>query len=449
MDKLKIKFIEGCKNNSAFVSGCKDYNIDVAKTIDKIWADWETFGNYAFNLAHSVCYAFIAYQTAYLKVNYPIQFMTAMLNSVKNNSDKVLEYIDECDNMGIEIVRPDVNYSGMEFQPTEDGKIAFGLLAIKNVGEKAIESIISTREEGGNYKNIYDFLERIDISKANKRTIEHLSMAGALDSLGHKRSQIVSSLEDLLPHFQKIASRKFDWGNSLFGDNSDQEIVINHPALLDIEEYDKTSMLEQEKELIGLYVSGHPLDKYKELIKALSINQKVLTTSFADNYTFTLGGMLRSKKIRTTKTNKSMANLTVTTYYGDEELVLFPKKFDDYNEKLNENEVYFFKLRFQRQGEYFSLIVDEVYDYERAKQMFGEKTSTVKINFNPKDLNEVIVENFIQHLQNHKGNKDLYFKVSGTESKDYFLKSSSYKVSGSLQFVKGVKQILGENSIDF
>ncbi|NOR45335.1 MAG: DNA polymerase III subunit alpha [Candidatus Delongbacteria bacterium] len=449
MNDLKVKFVDGCKKNEKFIDGCKAINVPVDKTIDKIWTDWEAFGKYAFNLSHSVCYAYVSYQTAYLKVNYPIQFMSAMLNNVKNNSDKVLKYIDECENMGIEIVRPDVNYSDMDFAPTEDGKIAFGLLAIKNVGEKAIESIINTRKKGGEYKDIYDFLERIDISKANKRTIEHLSKAGALDSLGHKRSQIVNSLEELLPHFQKIASRKLDWGNSLFGDNSDQEIVINHPALLDIEEFDKSSLLEQEKELIGLYVSGHPLDKYKDLIKALSINQKVLTDSFSDNYTFTLGGMLRTKRIRTTKTNKQMANLTVTTYYGDEDLVLFPKKFDKYNEKLNENEVYFFKLRFQRQGEYFSLIVDEVYDYERAQQMFGEKTNTVKINFNPKDLNEVIVDNFIKHLQSHEGNKDLYFKVNGTKNENYFLKSSSYKVSGSLKFVKGVKEILGENSIDF
>ncbi|MBN2790457.1 MAG: DNA polymerase III subunit alpha [Candidatus Delongbacteria bacterium] len=446
---LKKKFVKGCNNNQKFIDGCKEYKVDINKTVEKIWSDWEAFGNYAFNRSHSVCYAYVAYQSAYLKVNYPIQFMTAMLNSVKNNSDKVLEYIDECENMNIEIVRPDVNYSGMEFEPTEDGKISFGLLAIKNVGEKAIESIINTREGSGIYKNIYDFLDRIDISKANKRTIEHLSRAGALDSLGHKRSQIVNSLEDLLPHFQKIASRKLDWDNSLFGDETEHDIVIDHPPLLDIDEYDKNSMLEQEKELIGLYVSGHPLDKYKDLIKALSINQKVLTTSFTDNYTFTLGGMLRNKRIRSTKTNNLMANLTVTTYYGDEELVLFPKKFEEYNEKLLENEVYFFKLRFQRQGEYFSLIVDEVYDYERAKQMFGEKTNTVKINFNPQDLNEIIVENFIQHLQNHKGNKELYFKVSGQKEKEILLKSSSYKVSGSLQFVKGVKQILGENSIDF
>ncbi|MCK5761188.1 MAG: hypothetical protein KAH33_07830, partial [Candidatus Delongbacteria bacterium] len=386
------------------LDGC-EANGHSVKAAEKIWKDWEAFAQYAFNKSHSTCYAYVSYQTAYLKANYPIQFMSAMLNNVKNNSDKVLKYIDECENMGIEIVRPDVNYSDMDFSPTEDGKIAFGLLAIKNVGEKAIESIINTRKEGGEYKNIYEFLERIDISKANKRTIEHLSKAGALDSLGHKRSQIVRSLEELLPHFQKVASRKLDWGNSLFGDNSEQEVVINHPALLDIDEYDKGSLLEQEKELIGLYVSGHPLDKYKDLIKALSINQKVLTSSFTDNYTFTLGGMLRTKRVRTTKTNKLMANLIVTTYYGDEDLVLFPKKFDEYNEKLNENEVYFFKLRFQRQGEYFSLIVDEVYDYERAKQMFGEKTNTVKINFNPKDLNEVIVENFIKHLQSHEGNK--------------------------------------------
>jgi DNA polymerase-3 subunit alpha len=174
--ELQIKFSKGCKANDKFVEGCKEYNIDVNKTIEKIWLDWEAFGNYAFNLSHSVCYAYVSYQTAYLKVNYPIQFMTAMLNSVKNNSDKVLEYIDECENMGIKIVRPDVNYSGMEFEPTSEGKIAFGLLAIKNVGEKAIESIINPRVEGGNYKNIYDFLERIDISKANKRTIEHLSL---------------------------------------------------------------------------------------------------------------------------------------------------------------------------------------------------------------------------------------------------------------------------------
>ena len=308
MDKLKEKFISGCASNKNFTERFKTTKEcpDVDTLSRKIWSDWENFAEYAFNKSHSVCYAYVSYQTAYLKANYPVEFMAAMLNSVKDKSDDVLKYIEECGNLGIRIVPPDVNFSQDTFAPTSDGSIAFGLQAIKNVGGKAIENIIETREKTGKFKNIYDFLERADMSRVNRRIVEYLARAGALDSLGHYRSQITDALDALIPHFQHLASKKADWEISLFGESSDEELKVSHPPLPAIGEWDKSILLENEKELIGLYVSGHPLDKYREIISSFSTNKKLDQDNFNNDEKITLGGLVRSISVKTTKTGKEI-----------------------------------------------------------------------------------------------------------------------------------------------
>ncbi|HQO08964.1 MAG TPA: DNA polymerase III subunit alpha [Clostridiales bacterium] len=445
---LKKKFYDGCKANPKFIEGCVQMKKEADKVIEEIWDGWEKFGDYAFNLSHSVCYAYVSYQTAYLKANYPVEFMSAMLNSVRDKSEDVLKYIEECNNLGIKIVRPDVNTSYNNFAPTKDGSIAFGLQAIKNVGAKAIESIIEMRESGGIYRSIYDFLERVDISKANRRTIEHLAKAGALDSLGHPRAQIVESLETLLPHYQQAASQKNDWGMSLFGESSDEEITVDHLPLADVAEWDKSVLLENEKELIGLYVSGHPLDEYKELIQSFSTSKKIEADNFVQDEKFILGAKVKDIVKKFSKAGKDWANLILTTLHGEVELALFSQQYEKFKDIIKAGGVYFFRITVSKKDGEFRLYIDEVITYEQAQEKFRTNTKKIKISLTPAAMDEFTLKEFLEYIGKNKGEKDLYFRVI-TGSSSFVLKSDSYKVTGTVQFIKGLKEILGEDSIEF
>lgn len=445
---LKNKFHKGCKANPKFIAGCAAMNKEPEKVIEQIWDGWEKFGDYAFNLSHSVCYAYLSYQTAYLKANYPVEFMSAMLNSVKDDSKSVLIYIEECGNLGIKIVRPDVNTSFNDFAPTPDGKIAFGLQAIKNVGTKAIETIIETREKTGSYKSLYDFLERVDISKANRRTIEHLAKAGAMDSLGHFRSQISESLEELLPHYQQAASKKLDWGMSLFGDSSDEEISVDHPPLPDIPEWDKSVLLENEKELIGLYVSGHPLDEYKDVIKSFATNKKIEPDNFGQDEKIILGAKVKDITVKFSKAGKDWASLSLITLHGDLELPLFSQIYEKFKDSVKPGGVYFFKVTISRKDGEFRMYTEDIFSYDHAQEKFKTNTKKIRINLTPAKMDDFTVREFMEYIEKNKGEKELYFRVI-TGSESVVLKSDSYKVTGSAQFIRGLKDILGEDSIEF
>lgn len=452
MDKLKIQFITGCKNNPLFVDqfkATKDIP-DIESLAVKIWTDWESFAEYAFNKSHSVCYAYVSYQTAYLKSHYPREYMAAMLNSVSSAPDKVLEYIAECENLGIEITRPDVNYSYFDFSATKDNKVSFGLYAIKNVGEKALESIIEDREKNGSYKDIYDFLNRIDLTKANKRTLEFLIKAGALDSLGHKRSQLFEALDTLLPHFQKITQQKDEWENSLFGLLDESAMTIEHPPLKEIPEWDKNLMLDQEKEFIGFYVSGHPLDEHKEILGAICLKRKLDVEEAVDKSAFKIGGKIMSVNRKFTKAgNKEWAIVSLMTLYGDEEVLVFSKAYADLKDKIFEGAICIFEARLQKRDESsYSFASDKMLSIEEAGRMLTDKSNTVKISLKPAELDSITTRQLVEYLNTNPGNKELIFNVAGSNS-NYFLRATELKVSGNLKFIKGVKEILGEDCISF
>ncbi len=450
MDQLKEKFISGCLNNEKFISGFSRKK-DCTEPRDlaiKIWSDWENFAEYAFNKSHSVCYAYVSYLTAYLKANYPLEFMSAMLNSVKDKSEDVLKYIDECANLGIKIRRPDVNYSENYFAPTGKNEISFGLQAIKNVGGKAIESIIITRNTTGAFNSIYDFLERIDGSKVNKRVIEHLAMAGALDSLGHKRSQMAESLDTLLPHFQKVSVKKADWDVSLFGESSDEELAVDHPPLADIEEWDKSRMLDKEKELIGFYVSGHPLDEQLEIVDFFNTKKTLDPENFTDGEEFVIGGKIKEVFQRTTKAGKEMAKVTVILPRNETEVTIFPRVFSSFRDGISPGNVLFFKHKVKKYNGEFKVFVEDVFNYEQAVEKFNSLTRRIRINIDPARLDVSAIKDLTKFIAKNKGDKELYFKICcGADS--FKLRSDSYKVNGSFKFIKGLRDMLGEGSIDF
>ncbi len=448
--ELKEKFINGCLNNPSYTDRfvpSQSYK-DPKALAEKIWSDWEAFGDYAFNKSHSVCYAYVSYETAYLKANYPVEFMSAMLNSVKDKSDDVLKYIEECENLGIKIVPPDVNFSQNTFAPTEDGSIAFGLQAIKNVGGKAIENIIETREKSGRFRNIYDFLERADMSRVNRRILEYLAKAGALDSLGHFRSQITEALDVLIPHFQQFASRKAEWGISLFGESSDEELKVDHPPLPLIDEWDKSVLLENEKELIGLYVSGHPLDDHKEILISFSTGKKLDVENFGHEEKITIGGLVKSLSVKSTKAGKDMASVNLLTLHEEIEFPVFPQLYEKVKDILHTGEILFFKVSVSNRDGELKIFPEEIFDLKFATDKFKSSTKKIRINITPAEFDEIAARELLAFIEDNKGDKELYFRIS-VNNESFNLKSESYKVNGTVQFIKGLKDILGEDSIEF
>lgn len=323
MGKKKPEIIAGLR--AQFVEGAEKNGVDTA-IAGQVFDLMEYFAGYGFNKSHSAAYAMVSYQTAYLKANYPVEYMAALLTSVKDNTDKVAYYIEECRRMGIDVLPPDVNASGVDF--TVDGdKIRFGMAAIKNVGLGAVQSIIEIKEQGGPYMSFADFCQRLDTRVINRRVLENLVKSGALDSLGHYRSQMMAAVESGLGLAQSSQKDRKNGQLSLldfWGEDVKNTVNIDMPA---IREYSPADMLTLEKEALGLYVSGHPLSEYRESIRRHATHQVAGLGELADRTEVVVGGLLSGIKKITTKRGENMAFASLEDLTGMVELVIFPRTF--------------------------------------------------------------------------------------------------------------------------
>jgi DNA polymerase-3 subunit alpha len=334
MEKLKAQFIIGCKNNPEFIEGCKTVGKAADNLIDKIWKDWEAFAQYAFNKSHSVCYAYIAYQTGYLKANYPSEFMAAVLSCNLANADKISIFMDESKHMGLPVLGPDVNESRSKFFVNKSGGLRFGLSAIKGVGAGAVSDIIKERDANGDFKSIFDFVERVNLQTINKKNLEALAMAGAFDSFSNShRAQYFgdmgdgsSFIEALIKYGNKIQSEKQSSMASLFG--GFQTIEVKLPTIPVVPEWPKIVALEKEKNLIGIYLSSHPLDDYALEIRSYctkDINLALLNSEIGlyKNRDLTFAGIVTDTQEGVTKNGKPFASLTLTDYTDSYKLMFF------------------------------------------------------------------------------------------------------------------------------
>ena len=272
MGKLKERFIEGCMTNPQFTRECEQVNKKPEEVIEKIWKDWVAFASYAFNKSHSVCYAYVAYQTGYLKAHYPAEFMAANLSRNLNHITEITKFMQECKRMKLNVLGPDINESYVKFTVNKKGDIRFGLAAIKGVGESAVNDIISARQKGGDFTDIYDFAERVNLQSVNKRNLEALAMAGAFDSFGDiRRSQFFAGdtendttnfIEKLIRYGNKIQQDSTSLQPSLFGDIPGHH-TVKKPDIPPVAEWPQIILLDKEKSLIGIYLTAHPLDDYK------------------------------------------------------------------------------------------------------------------------------------------------------------------------------------------
>ena len=335
LDHMKPKFIEGGKKNG-----------HDPKVLEKIWADWEKFASYAFNKSHATCYSWVAYQTAYLKANYPSEYMAAVMSRSLANITDITKLMDECKAMGINTLGPSVNESNLKFTVNSNGDIRFGMGAVKGVGEGAVATIVSEREKSGPYKNIFDFVQRVNLSSCNRKNIECLAQAGGFDCFPEitrehffvKNAKSESFSEVLVRYGNKLQADKETVTNSLFGGDAASSIEIAVPALPECTPWTDIERLNLEKDLVGIYISAHPLDEYAVILNNVC-NTKV--TEFDDKEALagremTFGGMITNVRKGTTRTGNPYAIMKVEDFSGSGELPFFGNDFITWNNFLQE-----------------------------------------------------------------------------------------------------------------
>ena len=349
MEKERANFIYG--NEEEKVPGCVSQGID-EKVAGQIYENMMDFAKYAFNKSHAACYAVVAYQTAYLKKYYPVEFMAALMTSVIDNPGKVSEYILVCRNMGIQILPPDINEGESGFS-VSGNSIRYALTAIKSVGRPVIETIVNERRERGPYTNLNDFITRVADRDVNKRAVENFIKAGALDSLGGTRKQFMSVYVQIMDHIQKDKKSNLAGQMSLFDIVSEEEKDDFDVKLPDIGEYPKEMILGFEKEVLGIYVSGHPLQEYEHLWRKkisattadFALDEETGTVNVQDGSSVIIGGMISEKTIKYTKNDKVMAFLTIEDLVGTVEVIVFPRDYEKNSSLLIEDSKVFIQGR--------------------------------------------------------------------------------------------------------
>ena len=363
MEKERQNFVYG--NAEEGVPGCIANGID-EKTANKIYDEMIDFAKYAFNKSHAAAYAVVSYQTAYLKYYYPREFMAALMTSVMDNSDKVAGYIYACRQMGIQILPPDVNAGEGNFSVDGEG-IRYGLAAIKSVGIPVIEALVKEREENGNFKNLKDFVERMTGKGVNKRTIESFIKAGALDTLGGTRKQFMMIYVKIADQISQEKKYSMTGQMSLFDIVSEEDKQEYEIQLPDVGEYEKETMLAFEKEVLGIYVSGHPMERYEEKWRKnmtattldFQLDEETGRTKVRDGQREVVGGMITGITIKHTKTNKTMAFLALEDMLGTVEIVVFPKDYEKYRKYLQEDMKVFVRGRVSEEDDNASKLICE------------------------------------------------------------------------------------------
>ena len=413
MAKEREVFIHGQvdEEGNIVVPGCVRNGID-EQSANKIFDEMAEFAKYAFNKSHAACYAVVSYQTAYLKAYYPAEFMAAMLNSYLGNLDKVPIYIDDCKSLNIEILKPDINISNLKFTVdrtnNKNGNIRFGLGSIKNVGIAPVEAIINEREENGEFKDFTDFCERIEEKGVNKKCIESLIKSGAFDSFEQNRSTLLASFEAIIDTIQSTKKKGLEGQFSMFdlGSSEDESTNLNDVKYqYNIqEEFTEKELLSQEKEMLGIYLSGHPLEKLKdEIEKQTTISSKDIllinskneemqqednlqnqfenTSKYKDGQEVTIAGIITAIKKKFTKTNKIMAFITLEDLYGQVEVITFENAYLSAKESLVEENIVLIKGRLSlRDEENATIIANSITN-------FGPKKRKV-LNINITNLDE-------------------------------------------------------------
>ena len=368
MQKARQSFIYGEDNEDGTIRymGCVRNGID-EHTAQKIWDDMDAFAQYAFNKSHAAAYSFVTYQTAYLKCLYPAQFMASLISSVMDNANKVASYINNCTQNGIKILPPDINKSMADFS-VEDNNIRFGLTTIKNVGDAFVRKCVKNREANGKFKSIRDFVSRM-ISELNKRSVECLIKSGAFDSLPGSRAQKLEIFEEIIDSEARAGKNNIEGQFSFFGDESSKDDVFPE----NVHEYSKRELLNMEKEVAGIYLSGHPLDDYREDLEKMNyphiseIIDEPNSSGYFDGSEVSVVGIISVRREKLTRSNTNMAFITLEDFTGSIETIVFPKVLTRLDSLLTENSIVMLHGRLDiKEDEGVKLLVDSATPFTGA-----------------------------------------------------------------------------------
>jgi DNA polymerase-3 subunit alpha len=422
------------EQKKGFIEGAVRQKVQ-EKTAERIFDLIETFARYGFNRAHSTCYALLAYQTAWLKVYYPHEFMAALLTSEMGDSDRVFVLMEECRRMGIEVLPPDVNESPGSFAVVGD-EIRFGLLAIKNVGAGPVEQIIKAREEGGRFNSLADFVSRVDLHALNKRALESMIMAGAFDSIYSNRKAMHQSLEQIISFGQAVQqdSPTVD----MFGDRKSDQ-TRRPPEIPDIEDWPLSVKLNGEKEMLGFYVSGHPLAHYRrELGHFATVTTRKIGAA-DDGREMRLGGIIQNIKVMLDKKGNQMAFVTIEDFAGSLELIVFSDCYEKAKSFLAVDGIILTSGRVStREGQAPKLIVSSIVPLNRLSDFYNCR---LVLNIERKDYNRL--PQLLPILKSHRGDKELVV-LTRNNGEELQIRPRNLRVSLAGEFVDDLKDILGE-----
>jgi DNA polymerase-3 subunit alpha len=420
LDKMKAQFIKGAKEK-----------LLPEEKLEKIWTDWEAFAQYAFNKSHSTCYAYVAYQTAYLKSHYPAEYMSAVLNNA-GSIEKITFFMEECKRMNLKVLGPDINESLKGFAVNNKGEIRFGLGGLKGVGEAAVESIIEERKRNGSFKTIYDLIKRINQRTVNKKTLESLAYAGAFDCFPeHHRAQyfytppdeIINGLERIIKYGQVIQNQNASTTNTLFGDLP-ISMEIPPPRLPECPLWPLTIQLEHEKEMTGMFLSGHPLDHYRFEMKHYGVTNIADFNEFKETIRlqsnpgrmFRIIGLVADAQHRVSRQGNKYGNFVIEDYTGKTELVLFSEDYLKHTPILQNGITVFitgfFKPRYNR--EEFEFKVMDVKPVEIIKRNL---TRQVNIEVSAENINEDMIRFVEKNIKSFPGKSTLKFTLTEPRNK--------------------------------
>ncbi|CCY01934.1 dNA-directed DNA polymerase III alpha subunit [Prevotella sp. CAG:924] len=440
VDAMKPKFIkQGTENGHD------------PKILEKIWSDWEKFASYAFNKSHATCYSWVAYQTAYMKANYPAEFMAALMTRRFAQITEITKLMEECKNMGIPTLGPDVNESFIGFGVNKKGEIRFGLSAIKGMGSGAAEAIVREREQNGPYKDIYDFAKRISFKDVNRKCFESLALSGGFDCFGLMREQYLAPnakgdlfLDVLVRFGQQYQADKASQSMSLFGSADDVAIAL--PPIPKTEAWSSIERLGKEKELVGIFLSAHPLDDYSIILKKLCNTRcnEVTRENYdrlAQRQELTFGGIVTDVKQRFTKRGEPFGIVTIEDYDGPGEIALFGNDWGQWNSRLIVSSSVYITAQLTKKfasSNFFSLQIKNVEYMQSVKE---QRINRLTITLHARDINEVVTNDILSLVNDSPGHTELFFNINDEENKaNILLRAVKKKIEVTNHLVNFLEQ---------
>ena len=445
MNALEVKFIEGATNKG----------FGPVEKLKKIWGDWAEFAKYAFNKSHATCYSWVSYQTAYLKAHYPAEFMAANLTRNRDDIGEITKFMDECRAMGIPVKGPDVNESELNFTVNQKGEIRFGLGGVKGVGSGAVDAIVSERQKNGPFKNMFDFFERVNLNACNKKTIEALSYSGAFDNFPEiKREQFFvengkdeTFLETLLRYGSKFQEGQRSNMNSLFG--GFDAIEITKPSIPFAESWSTIERLNKERELVGIYLSSHPLDDYYLILKYIC-NTELKDLEEQKNTNpgkeIVIGGIVTSFKTGTAKNGNTYGVFRLEDFTGNTEIPLFGKDFTEYNRFGFPNMYLLIRGKYQPRQYNQSILDFKISSIEQLSDMKDNLIDKITLTFPISEINEEIITEISSQAKNKPGKTSIYFRIEDIEKQ---LSLSLYPDNQKFEIDKSFIHFLEKQFIQF